>query len=314
MTPMNPLQIQLFVGAAAGRRARFDASPISFGRDPSNALIVEDAFVSREHGEIRFEAGQWILVNRSANGTRVNRKQVTDKPVPLTSGDEVFVGDKLMFNVTIEPVEAGEATLAQGDAANLHARPARKPRSKLWMYIAGYMGFLLLIVIALSTMGKKKVNPQESIPEQTNAKIEEWVRLPLKRDIASQPKYQEHLAEAEKLFRKRQVKPSGLFEAYREYQLALSVSGRSDDTFPPEDALVQANFFVVRDELIVKVKELYGSAVNRLRRGDNEGAYWGFEELKTAFNDPQSPLYRNTQDLQNIATKRLPPGKRLKKT
>ncbi len=311
---MNPLQIQLFVGAAAGRRARFDSSPITFGRGAENALIVEDTTVSREHGEIRFEAGHWTLVNRSVNGTRVNRKQVTDKPLPLKSGDEVFVGDKLMFKVTIEPVESAEATLVEGEVLDLNAKAAAKPRSKLWIYISGYMGVLLLLVIFLSTMGKKKAGPQENIPEQPNDKIEEWVRLPLKRDIASQPKYQEHVAEAEKLFRKRQVKPSGLFEAYREYQLALSVSGRTDDTFPPEDALVQANFFVVRDELIVKVKELYGSAVNRLRRGDNEGAYWGFEDLKTIFNDPLSPLYRNGQDLQNIATKRLPPGKRLKKS
>ena len=309
---MNPLQIQLFVGSAAGRRARFDHSPITFGRGPENALIIEDAFVSREHGEIRFEAGHWTLVNRSVNGTRVNRKQVTDKPLPLKSGDEIYVGDKLVFNVTIEPVEAAEATLVEGDVVDSAAKPVRKRGSKLWMYIGGYMAVLLVIVVVLSTLGGKKGGPQDRLAELTSEKIDDILRQPPKPDITSQPRYQGHLADAEILFQKRKRKPSGLFEAYREYQLALSVCPTKGEPFPPEDALKQANFVIVRDELSAKVKEVYKDGVNRLKSGDNEGAYRAFETLKSIFNDPPSEIYRNGQELQNIASKRLG-GKRLRK-
>jgi len=308
--PMNPLQIQLFTGAAAGRRARFDRSPISFGRDPSNMLVVEDAVVSRRHGEVRFAGGMWVLVNQSENGTKVNRKAVTDRPLPLRSGDEVYVGGKLLFNVTFEPVE----TTAPGDLplmadANAAAPPPARKKKKVWIAISAYMGGILLAVIFFSSLGKKPTTQQSRVPELTKETIAELIRASPRREPASELRYRESLTEANRLFDRRDTSPGGLYDAHRMYQTALSYSGRDDHTFPPEAQEAQLKFRQVQHELIEKVELIYRDACNRLNRGDYDGAWRGFDQLKAVYKQANSPLIENIQDKQNVAVRGKGKGK-----
>ena len=313
--PMNPLQIQLYTGSAAGRRARFDRSPITFGRDPGNLLVVEDAIVSRRHGEIRFENGTWVLANFSENGTRLNRKNVTDKPLPIKSGDEVFVSGKLLFNISIEAVEGvpiGDQPLsAVVDSEAAAAAPKRK--TKLWLGIGGYMVLMLLVIIFLSTLKKDGPADEDRVPELTKDQIASSVMKPLKREPKSDVLYREAVTEATRLFHRRESSIGGLFEAHRKFQTALTYTGRDDFSFPAEDTDAQFQYLQVQKELIDKVAEAYADACNRLNRGDNEGAYRGFDTVKSIYPDGNSNFYANVQAKQNLSAKRLG-KKKLKNT
>ncbi len=314
--PMNPLQIQLFVGSAAGRRARFDRSPITFGRDPSNMLVVEDATISRRHGEIRFEAGHWLMVNHSENGTRLNRREITDKPLPIKSGDEVFVGGKLLFNITVEPTETtplGEQSIVSAAVAP-EAQPASKKKSRLWMGIGIYMGVLLLLVIFFSTLGGGGGNnaTETRVPELTAEQIASHIRRPLAKESSSELRYRQSVSEARRLFARRDSSIGGRYEAYRMYQTALTYTGRDDGMFPDEDTDAQFEYRQVQQELIERVTAAYADATNRLNRGDNDGAFRGYQTVMNLYRDGNNPFYTNAQDRQNIASRRLG-KKKLKK-
>jgi pSer/pThr/pTyr-binding forkhead associated (FHA) protein len=305
---MNPLQVQLFVGAAAGRRARFDRSPITFGRDPGNLLVVDDALVSRRHGEVRFEGGMWMLANLSENGTRVNRKNVTEKPVPLKTGDEVFVGGKLLFNVTIEPVEtqpAGDQPMTLQEAGpDGEAVPKKKKKKAIMWMIPIYATLLLGLIIFLSTLkGKKGPTVEDSVPELTREQVSDMIRKPLKKEPLSELRYREALNKAMQLFNSRGT-ISGPYDAYRKYQEALSYSDRTDGNFPPNEPEAQLQYHLVQEEVIDKAYRTYDDACNHLKRGDFEGAYHGFDRLKNMITDGDHPLIRNAQQKQNIAWKR----------
>lgn len=305
--PMNPLQIQLFTGAAAGRRARFDQSPISFGRDPSNMLIIEDATISRKHGEIRFEGGMWLLVNLSENGTRLNRRNITDKPAPLKNGDEVFVGNKLLFNITVEPVEglpAGDLPLSEA-AQTIEGTQAARKKNKLWVGIGAYLLAMVLLIIFLSTLDKSGTADEDRVPELKRDQIAAMIRKLPPREPTSELRYREALTDAMRLFDRRASSIGGLHAAHKMFQTALTYSGRDDGGFPAEDTDAQFNYRAVQQELIDKVTETYIDACNRLNRGDNEGAYRGFDQIKNLFPEGHNPFYDNVQKKQNIAVKRL---------
>jgi len=83
---------------------RFEQSPITIGRAPSNLLVLSDPSSSRFHVEIRHESGRWIVSdNGSRNGTLRNGRPVTG-PEPLSSGDEIAVGDTILV-FTLRPGE-----------------------------------------------------------------------------------------------------------------------------------------------------------------------------------------------------------------
>lgn len=304
---MQPVQIQLFVGAAAGRRARFDRSPITFGRGPDNLLIIEHEQVSRNHGEVRFENGQWVLINRSANGTKVNRKTVKDAPRPLEAGDEVSIGKTLLFAVSFEAVERdeGEAGLMAQEihlSDELRAPPPRGKR-KLWIGIGIYMGALLLAVIFLSTLGGGRKSNGDNVPELTPSRIESLVAKPLAKEAARDDLYEEQLAKANTLYHRRDMSLDGLFKTYRAYQRAIAHS--TNNAFAAKDHESQVRFVAVQKELTDKVKAAYDDAVTKLKRGDDENAYLAFDKLMKVYDDPSSELYKNFQAKLNVASVRL---------
>ena len=64
---------------------------ISIGRDPENALVVDDLMASRHHAQLRPNTGGLEIVDLgSQNGTFVNGVRVTVAPVHL--GDEISIG------------------------------------------------------------------------------------------------------------------------------------------------------------------------------------------------------------------------------
>jgi hypothetical protein len=64
----------------------------SFGRSPTNSVVLDDSFTSSEHATITLRDGQWWLEDRnSRNGTLLNGEPI-EMPVIITDGDILSVG------------------------------------------------------------------------------------------------------------------------------------------------------------------------------------------------------------------------------
>lgn len=64
----------------------------SLGRAESNAIMLEDSFVSGEHARIARVDGQWRLEDlQSRNGTLLNGRRL-DETAVLTPGDVITIG------------------------------------------------------------------------------------------------------------------------------------------------------------------------------------------------------------------------------
>lgn len=69
----------------------------TLGRSARSDICLPDAFASRLHAEIRKEGDNfWLQDLGSANGTRFNG-QVVSVPIPITSGDEIQIGETVLI-------------------------------------------------------------------------------------------------------------------------------------------------------------------------------------------------------------------------
>lgn len=93
------LKLRLLTGPRAGRQMRIsDTKPVSVGRRKGR-LRLHDSRVSKQHAEIAFEEGVWILRDLgSANGTYINREKVQGL-AELEPGDLVQMG-RVLIKVT----------------------------------------------------------------------------------------------------------------------------------------------------------------------------------------------------------------------
>jgi hypothetical protein len=74
--------------------SEFPLSPVmGIGRSASNAVVVEDDYVSGEHALLSLRGSQWWLEDlNSRNGTLLN-DVVLDSPVVVAMGDVVTIGN-----------------------------------------------------------------------------------------------------------------------------------------------------------------------------------------------------------------------------
>jgi hypothetical protein len=86
-------------GLRAALRRGSSAPPVSIGRDPSSALLLDwDLMVSNRHAEVRGTADGHAVVDLfSRNGTLLNGERVEPgQPKPLRSGDLLQIGRTLL--------------------------------------------------------------------------------------------------------------------------------------------------------------------------------------------------------------------------
>ena len=71
----------------------FELGPVTpIGRKPTNAIRLDDDFVSGEHALLAWREGRWYLSDvASTNGTYLNGEQVL-QPRPLNWGDLIGIG------------------------------------------------------------------------------------------------------------------------------------------------------------------------------------------------------------------------------
>jgi pSer/pThr/pTyr-binding forkhead associated (FHA) protein/NADPH-dependent 2,4-dienoyl-CoA reductase/sulfur reductase-like enzyme len=95
------------------------------GRRPDNDLVLFDGLVSGSHAEVRFESGQYVLVDaQSRNGTFLNEVRLT-APATLSDGDVIRVG----YTHLIFAQAAPRTTVAPGqsDLPGLDQAPSPLP-------------------------------------------------------------------------------------------------------------------------------------------------------------------------------------------
>lgn len=88
----------LFViqGRDQGRRFELEEFPRTLGRESHNDIQLHDQEVSRKHAEIRFDNGEFELVDlKSSNGTFVNSRRIERQS--LRNGDRLQFGKSLLL-------------------------------------------------------------------------------------------------------------------------------------------------------------------------------------------------------------------------
>lgn len=266
---MPQIQIQLLHGPLSGRRTTHDKARLTFGRLPGCDIVVDHPNVSREHGRLVYEDGQWHVENASPNGTAVNGRRIRDRRA-LADGDAIGVGKDALF--AVHPIGAGQAAPAdsndpderspyaaapQRDPAEVQAEIERRKRVRLWAIIGVYAVVVIVggAVISQVLVGDKN-GAHRAMPRQLTAdQIEDDITA-LPQLAIDERQARDRLAEARGLYSRRQQSPRTLYEAFAAYKEALVLSGQKEF----DDGLVQLEYKTAEEELIEQVTRAYNEA------------------------------------------------------
>ena len=285
---MTPIHIQLISGRHAGRRLAFSVPTISFGRQVNNTIVLDNEIISRNHGELRFAEGQWVLVNHSSNGTLVNRKRVTDKPCHLHDRDVITVGGQRLFQVMLDASDLAGHDYDTVEKASVSAVGHRK---RLWISIGAWNVLAIALVIFGFSTKKDSKETSSTHSELTAVEIEEEIRQPIIIDELNYVRGREERQRAGELFYSLGARSDALFEVHQLYKSSLAYLGR--DTF--EDGLIQRQFLKVQDQLIAEVIRRYKNAYALFRSGQHSQASESFRRLTDFYQSRESEIYKNIQ-------------------
>jgi hypothetical protein len=95
-SPESTRAVLRMLGADGRERSiEVDGRPLTVGRARDNALVIEDARVSRHHGRLLARHGALVYADLdSTNGSRVNGVRVDE--IALGVGDRILVGDTVL--------------------------------------------------------------------------------------------------------------------------------------------------------------------------------------------------------------------------
>jgi Nif-specific regulatory protein len=106
--------IEAIAGPVKGQVFSLSRDENSIGREPANAISILDGSISRRHCVIRWDNGQFLILDlRSRNRTLVNGAPIVEHV--LRAGDEIRVGNSLFRFFTEK--DPGDDTSEQLDAA-----------------------------------------------------------------------------------------------------------------------------------------------------------------------------------------------------
>ncbi len=311
---MNPIQIRLLCGAAAGRTRRFEQPELSFGRSADNHVVVQASHASRHHGRLRWTGEAWVVENASPNGTSVNHRNTGNKPVTLKSGDVISVGNEKLFDVRIEPAPDGPAADAaptppteqpQPDAFAPPPDQAARTRQNfgLWFGIIGCLVGVILLMFAF--VKPLSTGDQSSGPRTAGELTTEQIRTEITQPVDAPRQMREaesHLKQARREYQRSITQPDSdaLYQAYRNYKLAYAKS----DGELLQEGLTFREFKRCEQELVDRVIELYQTGYNQLGAGQWNQAARTFRRLTEVYRDTQSRIFRNVTAQLRIAQTR----------
>lgn len=292
---MPTISVQIITGPGTTRRESFGEPVISFGRDAGNAIVLSEPTASRKHGELRFAEGQWVLVNLSPNGTRVNGRSVTRKAHPLSDKSMVAIGDHPVFQVLLEPLPADAAARENPIDEPPQSKANRKTR--LWVGIGIYLAIMTLgVIIAKDLLEDPATKRGENVPRLGAEQIRDAVRKPIKVTSPNIGDASRYLADAKEYYNKLDADEGNLYKTYQAYQLALANLEKKDF-----EGIDQRQFAFVQDKLIDEVTAAYNRAYDLLKKPDYVSADAAFFEVTRIFPDADSEIYKNASRQRAIA-------------
>lgn len=304
---MPQINLQLLIGSAAGRHSSFDQDLITFGRAEQSDLSVAESFVSRRHGEIRFENDQWMLYNLSSNGTVLNRKKITTRPQPLKAGDTITVGDRPVIRVGFDLEPSVQPAISP--TADPTSSSPLSGRTKLWIGLSLYVLVMFAGILAVRlVLNRSEKATASGPPEWTAAQIENDIIRPRSNPL-DQARADQALHQATQLYFQREVNPVNIYHCFAAYQESLAFSGK-EDFDNPTDIL---RFREVQAQLVERITGKYQAAVATLLSGQYRKADQAFDKLIELYPNQASNLYENMQLHRrsaqlNLAKRRRPKG------
>ena len=296
------IHINVFTGPGVAKRESFSESPVSFGREAGNSIVLSEKTASRRHGELRYEADQWVLVNLSPNGTWVDRKSVTKKPHVLKDRETVRIGDTPVFEVGFS--SSARESEPEADSADQDAKAPLKS-DKTTKYVLMYLLYMALIGGAIwffSVYANKATVSGVQTKELTETQIREEILSPL--DVpADAREAAAKLQFAGELYNSLdETSTLALYKAYDAYRLALAYSGGKKF----EHGTDQLRFEDVQTRLIRAVTRKYHDGFAQLRSGRYKDAQSTFHTLiQTLYPVPSSEVFKNCELLRKEAVDAL---------
>ena len=109
-TPLKSVDAFLIVGRR--RHVALDRAVVSLGRSLKNDIVMEDPGVSRQHAQIRWRNGRFVIFDLGSRaGTMVNGQKVNEQE--LNSGDVIKLGGAaIIFGEEVSDREADERSHA----------------------------------------------------------------------------------------------------------------------------------------------------------------------------------------------------------
>jgi predicted component of type VI protein secretion system len=111
-------------GPTPGKVYELSKDSVTIGREASADIVIPDPEISRSHARLTSKQGTYMLEDLgSTNGTFVNKQRVTGQRL-LNSGDEVTLGENVVFSFEGAGVAA---TVAAASVKMPTAAAAREP-------------------------------------------------------------------------------------------------------------------------------------------------------------------------------------------
>lgn len=291
------IQVHILAGRGAGKRVLVSDPSITFGRSANCSIIVDLPHVSREHAALKFEDGDWWLVNYSPNGTQLGRKNVRNKPLRVTAGEVsvIAIGGEAICEVTPQVVaQPTDAEDAEGAGAAAGATgPGMTRRAKLWVGIGIYLLVMLGLAIFFSTLRSSDENQSvANVEAMSQQSIRDEIREPLPARPPEPARMREYLDIADQELALEASEPDALFRANEAYRLAAAYAG--DDGFT--DPLHERQAFIVEDRLVAEVTAQYERAFNLLQARQYGPAADAYRKLLAIYPaDSDSELRRHIE-------------------
>ena len=304
---MIALQVEYLTGPNAGRKLLLRDPCITFGRSSERTLPLDMPFASREHGEFNFDNGQWLLNNRSNNGTRLNGKNVTNKPRPIKGTCTITIGDDDVFRVTpiaddddaLQDQDPDTSAPTSTDEGN-ESKARKNDRSKLWIGIGVFwlvtFGFIAFTI--LNPGDSSEPSATSGLPAPITAeRIQQIIARPIDKAIPDERQADQTLAQAREFYALIDRRPDALFRSYDAYRPALSYT--PGDSFP--DAKDQRQFYVLQKRLTEAVTTQYQSGSALLLSKQYDAADQAFKQLRETYPDTTSPIFTDAMKREAAA-------------
>ncbi len=161
--------LECLSGPEKGKEFRIAPGVTVIGRDASCDVVLTESAISRRHCRIERRGDDWILVNESANGTRINKDEIDEA---VLANETVFrIGAKTRLRFVIEQVAVsatgrpqfrartgprGEDEDLEDEAEEEVAESLFVRKRKLFIALGAYLGIVLAAAVAglIYTAGK----------------------------------------------------------------------------------------------------------------------------------------------------------------